>query len=288
MPSSVRTLASLALVLVLACKDAVAPPQSVLTVTFARDGELYSTDTSGTTPVPLMPLGESGYEPSWSPDGRYVAFTRALPSDYQIFVLDTRSGIETPLTAGPRDNFSPAWSPDGGAIAFLSRSKDSTGDATLNVIASNGTGQHELGTAHYYVRAPRWSPSGRQLVATDSAIEATIVDAATGTVVRVLAAGMSPAWSPDGKTIAFVCSGNSGAAICLIDVSGQNQRVISDSADYQPAWSPDGTHLAVESWRHLYQQNADADVYLMRADGTDQRQLTHGGSWDREPAWRKY
>lgn len=145
-----------------------------------------------------------------------------------------------------------------------------------------------MGTAHHYVRAPRWSPNGRRLIVTDSAIEVAILDAATGALVNVLAAGMSPAWSPDGKTIAFVCSRKSGAAICLTDVSGQNQRVISDSSDYEPAWSPDGTHLAVECWRHLFQQNPDADVYLMRADGTDQRQLTQGGSWDREPAWRKY
>lgn len=87
MPSRVLPLTFLAVISALACNDAAAPPPSVLTITFARDGELYSTDTFGTTPAPLMPLGESGYEPSWSPDGRYVAFTRALPSDYQIVVL---------------------------------------------------------------------------------------------------------------------------------------------------------------------------------------------------------
>src|SRR6266496_83007 len=276
-----------------ACKEATRPPTVEVEITFASNGVLYVTDTSGTPPERVVPQDESSYEPTWSPDGRYVAFTRQTqtsPSswDYQVTVLDTETGVETPLSVGPRDNFSPAWSPNGQQIAFLSRSKDSTNGATIRIIQSTGTGTRELGTAHYYVRAPRWAPDGTRLAVTDSAVEVAIVDANTGALVKVLSPGFSPAWSPDGSTIAFVCSGQSAAAICLIDVDGQNQRVISDSSDYQPAWSPDGTYLAVESWRRPFNQSPDADVYLMRADGTGQKQLTLGVTWDREPAWRRF
>ena len=51
--------------------------------------------------------------------------------------------------------------------------------------------------------------------------------------------------------------------------------------DWSPAWSPDGTHIAFSSGR-----DGDVEIYTMRADGTDVRQLTRNdAAWDGDPAW---
>jgi TolB protein len=274
----------------LSCAEPTAVAPRALEITFARNAVLYATDTSGATQTPLIAGDTSGYEPTWSSDGRYVAFTRQTPVgpswDYQIFVFDTRTGAEAKLTEGPRDNFSPAWAPGSETIAYLSRSKDTLTDATLNIIHRDGTNARQLGTARYYVRAPSWSPLAQHITATSGALEIVIVDAVTGAVERSLGPGISPEWSPQGNTIAFVCTGQSAAAICLIDADGQNLRLISDSADYQPAWSPDGSLIAVETNRSGTFASPDLDIVVMKADGSGQRRITEGPAWDREPAWR--
>ena len=58
--------------------------------------------------------------PSWSPDGRKLAFMGALGSNYEVFVVDLETGAVERLTDAPGQDGWPAWSPDGSTIAFTS------------------------------------------------------------------------------------------------------------------------------------------------------------------------
>jgi TolB protein len=81
--------------------------------------QVYVMDASGSNQRPLISRGGHADSPSWSPDGRYIAFTYGGAGSFQIFVSDVASGQLLQLTSQGR-NESPAWSPDGRHLAFQS------------------------------------------------------------------------------------------------------------------------------------------------------------------------
>jgi|GEM_PF-3437522 len=86
----------------------------------------------------------------------------------------------------------------------------------------------------------------------------------------------SPSWAPDGKHIAFSSNRNGGDwDVYLMGPDGSNVVDLTNSAgsDYSPSWSPDGTKLAFISER-----GGHREIYLMNADGSNQRQLTSDGT----------
>jgi Tol biopolymer transport system component len=91
-----------------------------------------------------------------------------------------------------------------------------------------------------------------------------------------------PAWSPNGRQIAFVSSGDGQADIYLINSDGSNPiRLTLDPADDRsPVWSPDGSQLAFASER-----DGNWEIYVMNADGSDQINLTQYPADERQPAW---
>jgi Tol biopolymer transport system component len=114
-----------------------------------------------------------------------------------------------------------------------------------------------------------------------------------GTGLRKLAAkpvqGNSPAWSPNGKRLAFEAS--EGLNAFNIDIYTMNaygsavQRITKESTlDRMPSWSPDGTKIAFMKDSRSVQEPDTGDIYTIRVDGTDLRQLT-GNGLDEYPAW---
>jgi Tol biopolymer transport system component len=102
------------------------------------------------------------------------------------------------------------------------------------------------------------------------------------TTTLLVADGRCPAWSPDGKRIAFRASDSSGnnnfnAEIFVIDINGSNRvNITHNPADNAcPVWSPDGRLIAFYSWRE------PLGIYMMNADGSNPTFITEG---DR-PKW---
>jgi Tol biopolymer transport system component len=125
-----------------------------------------------------------------------------------------------------------------------------------------------------------------------------------GTGVRTLTQSLEqgfmdfePAWSPDGKHIAFVRStGNTigpetiGTEIWVMNSDGTHKRRLTRNrlADESPTWSPDGKRLLFSRGRLRFgdrQHRPYSDLWMMSADGTRQRQLTHTRAIELEPAW---
>jgi TolB protein len=85
----------------------------------AGQPEVYVMDSSGANQRPLIARGGHADSPSWSPDGRYIAFTWGGAGNFQVFVADVGTGHLLQLTSRGT-NESPSWSPDGRHLVFQS------------------------------------------------------------------------------------------------------------------------------------------------------------------------
>ena len=102
-----------------------------------------------------------------------------------------------------------------------------------------------------------------------------------------------PAWSPDGKRIAFSSTRDGHFKtkfgitdeIYVMDADGQNEQRLTDNRnnDWDPVWSPDGNRIAFSADRKG--DLVSFDIYVMDADGGNQQKLTNNRGWDSSPSW---
>ena len=141
------------------------------------------------------------------------------------------------------------------------------------------------------VQSPQISPDGSQIAYRAAGKDGQglfVITLATGTI-RALTADSShdnfPAWSPKGDRIAFTRFTDSDYELYTIKPNGSDVRRLTNKRgnDAHCAWSPDGEWLAFSSARGGFKDEAAlhpgnpqpyADIYVMRADGSDIRQLT--------------
>jgi TolB protein len=182
---------------------------------------------------------------------------------------------------------SPSLSPNG-QLAFSSAISN---DGSMEIYVSNldGSGRRRLTrTAKAVNISPRWNPrTGREIAFISDrggSPQIYVMDASGANQRPLLGRGGhsdSPAWSPDGRYIAFTWGGAGSFQIFVADVgSGQLLQLTSAGRNESPTWAPDGRHLAFQSNR-----SGRWEIWQMHIDGSSQRQVSRGGG--RLPAWSK-
>src|SRR5215207_9488816 len=164
--------APLVLLLAALAVAAVAPPAGAAApgtngrLVFERpapDGpDLYTVGADGSGLTRLTRLAGVEHDPSWSPDGSKVAFTRAMNPEqgpYEIWTVNADGTGLTRVTAHRGFTFGPAWSPDGSRIVYSKERNDRP--PALYVVNVDGSGARRLASSptHGYTD-PSWSPDG--------------------------------------------------------------------------------------------------------------------------------
>ncbi len=232
--------------------------------------------------------------PAWSPDGRRIAFEGGQPDGTNGVYVVNAVGSFSLRMAG--NGGAPAWSPDGRKIAFFGGSK---------IYLMNADGSELLALTKRSPgrkRSLAWSPDGRKLAflsqsgCGDFCFSLYVVNS-NGSGLRNLTSKLAggggpgagpasdPAWSPDGRKLAFVRlnAGLDRSPIYVVKADGSGLRNLTPKpvgAYTDPAWSPDGRKLAFVSER-----DGNSEVYVMNANGSGQRSLTRDPAFDADPAW---
>ncbi len=229
--------------------------------------------------------GREDSEPAWSPDGKWLAFTRTTDGrrSFQIYVMRANGSGVRRITRG-RFDYSPAWSPDGKWIAY-------TSNGLLHIVHPDGTGDRAVPTRRpALVGWPSWAPGGRIAYSyywnipqdwpatcrqRGSGCGYVISSRLDGSQRRLEVHGRDAHWSPDGRTIVY--TGPDGGVYTAPGRGGAG-RVLGRG--YLAEWSRDGKQIV---YARMGDTPAQDSVWIMNRTGTNAHRILRGGS---NPSWQ--
>ena len=199
---------------------------------------LISNIYAGTMEQPTKGVGQN-WLPVFSPDGTRIAFVSNRDGNSEIYVSNRDGGNLTRLTNNPAIESTPTWSPQGNQIAFTS---ERTGTPQIYTINVDGSGLE---------RISRESDADRDVVAslneiafsakTGPGFDIKSLNIGTGETRQITfgeGTNESPAWSPNGRHLAFMSTRAGRSQIFTVDRDGKNLRQITkEGNNAMPHWS---------------------------------------------------
>ncbi|MBL8291496.1 MAG: PD40 domain-containing protein, partial [Bryobacterales bacterium] len=232
---------------------------------FGMSGSLWRIRVGDTTAYELTSNRTYDSSPSYSPDGRFIAYTTEDSTSVNLMLLNVATGESTTLTRGAGINLDPAWSPDGQRLAWVKN--EPRGQYHIYMMTfDNGrpgtpqrmTEPNNFGRARLYFSAfddhisPTFSPDGRELILVSN---------------RGIPLGSGALWRAPAQP----------------NLMSKAKMILREETLYrtQPQWSRDGKRLLYSSHRGSQYNN----LFVLPVDGGEPYQLTFG-NWDHfDPRW---
>jgi len=210
---------------------------------------------------------KGGDTPSWSPDGRWLAFSLGA----QIYKITVNGDSLTQLTFEGR-NFFPKWSPDGERIAY----RRSTPEGGVYIMDAWGT---------YHRRVIEWGGyaswvNESQILFRKGGI--WISDTLGQNRVLLLSEDeigaveiRSPSLSPDGSKIIFSAwKEGQPLQVWIMNADGSNPKELTTEGGKDPCWSPDGTRIVYVRYNSREFSSSNGRLWIMDSNGANRVQLT--------------
>jgi len=263
--------------------------------------EIYAMNADGSDIRRLTKNFGDDIAPSWSPDGKKIAFIGMTGDHWDIYLLDYEAAIisnqtnePVNITGSDTDEYYPSWSPDGSQIVFT---REREGSFEIWVMDTEGQNECLLVSDTGRADAVGWSPDGTRIAfsikqGNDREIYVQDVDCSEGggnsdksPLTDNETNDYAPSWSPDGSQLAYYSLQDSDYEIFVMntDGSGTRQLTQTEGNDWWPGWSPDGATIvfaAMEDAKFLH------DIFVVSEAGTNRRQLTHDTADNWWPSWR--
>jgi Tol biopolymer transport system component len=245
--------------------------------------------------------------PSFSPDGTKLLYsqyggTGTNTSDTTIQMMNPDGSGKHPLFHREASSaFDAVWSPAGDMIVFcVGRYFRAAGlpSAQIALIKPDGSGYREVAEEGVNNGFPSWSPDGKRLVYKRGK-QLVILTLETGKIVPLTDGAHYdnfPKWSPRGDAIMFTTDRDGDFELYTIRPDGTGLRRLTDSPgnDAHSIWSDDGSWVVFSSGRKGFKDEMAlydgvpqpyGEIFAMRADGSDVRQLTDNKWEDASPGW---
>jgi TolB protein len=221
-------------------------------------GDIFSFNADGTDRRQLTSDPADDAQADWAPDGADIVYRIRKPlqrTNYEVARMPAAGGDRIQLTTTPGNGSSsqPSWWPDKAGFLYRFSAGRESSIWQMGPLGENP----QL----------RYDPPGRQWY---------------------------PSYAPDMKRVLFATTvspnDDSDRGVFTLDADGSNLTTLFDVAgafDSAPAWSPSGRQVAFESSADIAGGNPerDAEIWVMHADGSLPRQLTHNSAHDEGPAW---
>ncbi len=238
----------------------------------------------GGDPLPMTGEGASASNPRWSPDGKYLSFTASRnEGKSQVWALDRRGGEASRLTDVEQGISGYVWSPDGNKLLLTIRDpEEKDEDAKKNKPQDP-----------WVIERLQFKRDRQGYLTGDRHSHLYVFDLATEELTQITSGRWdeaAPAWSPDGKRIAFSSNrtedpdANTNSDLWVVSAENTDQgETLLRLTDYpggdsQPAWSRDGRWIAYVTGTHDPQFNAYATrkLAVVSAEGGERRILADG------------
>lgn len=256
---------------------------------------------------------DNEFDPAVAPDGKSIAYevassADAMPHVEVMALADVGTGHAGKMlyTSNDTMGLQPTWMPDGTSLIFVSRTKNSAkalvqtfgkSPAETNFVA-------EAGDPYLVAEWPAMSPDGQTMAMSLVNVvrfesgwrsvrqfdHALGISDLIGTGVTVLGSGSAPAFSPDGRRIAFSRTTSDGHAhLFVANADGTESHQISygSADDVEPSWSPDGLRVAFCSAHVEEERYVQANLFVVHDDGAGLVQLTEGDRLASRPSWSR-
>jgi TolB protein len=245
------------------CDVSVSPDGKWLLFASTRHSDapdIYVQKVDGVSVVQLTSDAADDAFPTFSPDGRHIAFSSTRNGNWDVYVMDSDGRNVMQVTSGPTQDLHPSFAPDGNRLVYCSGGSRS-GQWELWTVDLNSGEKRMIG----YGLFPTWCPNPQvDRIAFQKARQRgtrwfsvwtlDLVDGEARNVTEVAvssnSAVVAPAWSPDGKRIAFGT---------IVD----------------PARMTEG------------RPQGQQDIWTVNADGTNRHRLTDGNGINLSPAWSR-